>query len=59
MGGRVSLVLIIIFLVFGGIISFTIINNPETLERLDFVFDFVGFLIVLSSLILVRGRGRG
>ena len=59
MRDKISLLLIGIFLIFAGVVSFVIIKNPDLVDRVDLLLDFVGFLMVLSSLVLIRGRGRG
>jgi len=56
MGKKIGLGLLSLFVVFAGIISFVVVKNPDMIDRIDLLVDFVGFLIVLFSIILVNRR---
>ena len=57
MGKKIGLGLLLLFMGFACIVTL-MIKRLETLERLDFILDLTGFLIVLFS-ILIIGKKRG
>ena len=57
MGKKIGLGLLLLFMGFACIVTL-MIERLETLERLDFILDLTGFLIVLFS-ILIIGKKRG
>jgi len=54
---KIGLGLLLLFMGFACIVTL-MIERVETLERLDFILDLTGFLIVLFS-ILIIGKKRG
>ena len=57
MAKKIGLGLLLLFMGFACIVTL-MIERVETLERLDFILDLTGFLIVLFS-ILIIGKKRG